>query len=133
MISGKKLRNATYSTAQHAVSGLCFIHPHIGDACLNINERHITLDLINLTYVPSIRGITKELSLSSKSLQTTFIELLKKQSIEITDIEEAYIKFFFYEQHYPSGAYIYVKAQGVEAEHAVDALGVTAEVIHENS
>lgn len=110
-----------------------FCSPHIGEACLGIREREITLNLITLHLTPNVWNITKELSLSSESLQRTFIELLSKQSIAATDIEEAYIKFFFYEQNWPTGAYIYVKAKGAEVEHAVDSLGVTAEVIHENS
>jgi len=133
MISCKKLRNAVYSTVQHSVSGLCFIHPHIGDACIEMGTREITLWLTDLEFFPELRNITRELRLSSNALKSTFIELLEKQCINISDIEKAYIKFFFYNDHGPSGAYIRVIAKNCDVEHAVDSLGVTAEVIHENS
>ena len=29
-MSTKRLRNVIQSTAHHAVSGLCYVHPHVG-------------------------------------------------------------------------------------------------------
>lgn len=133
MVSCKKLRNAVYSTVQHSVSGLCYIHPHIGDACKNIGASEITLSLIDLEFSPEFSNITKELQVSSNALKSTFFELLEKQDIKIEDIEKADIKFFFLNDHWPSGAHINVTAKNCNIEHAVDSLGVTAEVIHGNS
>jgi len=79
MVSCKKLRNAVYSTVQHSVSGLCFIHPHVGDACIKMGFREITLSLNDLEFFPELSNITKELQLSSNALKSTFFELLEKQ------------------------------------------------------
>lgn len=133
MVSFKKLRNAVFSTVQHSVSGLCFIHPHIGEACLNIGLGEISLELIDLKISPELPNKSKELHLSSEALKNTFVELLEKQGIDITDIEEANIKFFFNNDHWPSGAYISVITKNCKVEHAVDSLGVTAEVINKSN
>ena len=86
-----------------------------------------------MEFEPKLENITNELSLSSYALRRTFVELLDKQRIDFKDVDDAYIKFFFYDGHWPAGAYIKVKAQAATIEHAVDQLGVTAKIIHGNS
>jgi hypothetical protein len=132
MVSCKKLRNAVYSTVQHSVSGLCFIHPHMGEACIAMGLTKVSLDLLGLNFIPELKSIPKELKLSSEALKEKFIELLCKQGIKADEIKNAYIKFYFDQDHWPSGGHIKVISEDCNIEHAVDGLGITAKVTRRN-
>ena len=134
MTSTKKLRNVVNSTVQHSVSGLCFIHPHLGVACKQGGINSISINLLESEFIPKLIKITKELELSTNALRNKFKELLENEAISISEIKSAKIEFQFSINEYPISAYIEVITKdSIKIEHAVDSIGVTAEILNETS
>ena len=134
MTSTKKLRNIINSTVQHSVSGLCFIHPHLGVACKQTDIRSIRVNLLKQDFKPNLIKITKELELSANALRNKFNELLKNEDISTSEIKSSYIEFHFSRNEYPVSAYIEVITKdSKKIEHAVDSIGITSEILNENS
>ena len=134
MTSTKKLKNVVNSTVQHSVSGLCFVHPHLGVACKQANINSINVNLLKPDFKPNLIKITTELELSTNALRNKFIELLENEAISTSEIKSANIEFHFSSNEYPISAYIEVITKdSKKIEHAVDSIGVTAEILNENS
>ena len=95
MTSIKRLRSVIQSTAHHAVSGLCYIHPHLGEECKKEGLKKITLNLLKPEFTPKLTSVTNELELSTNALREKFRELLLVENIQVSDIENAIIVFDF--------------------------------------
>jgi len=134
MTSIKRLRSVIQSTAHHAVSGLCYVHPHLGDECKKANIKTIGVNLLNPGFDSKLPTITREIELSTNALREKFIELMTTESIQATDIKRAYAIFHFLRGSWPTSCYIkVVTMEGKNIEVAVDSSGKTAEVLHASS
>ena len=134
MTSIKRLRSVIQSTAHHAVSGLCYIHPHLGEECKKEGLKKITLNLLKPEFTPKLTSVTNELELSTNVLREKFRELLLVENIQVSDIENAIIVFDFRRGKWPTSSYIEaVTVEGKKAEVAVDSSGNTAEVLRVRS
>lgn len=134
MTSIKRLRSVIQSTAHHAVSGLCYVHPHLGEECKKSGIKKISVNLVTSDFDPELAYITKELELSTNALREKFSELLAVENIESLEIKSAYVSFGFLRGRWPTSCYIEaVTTEGKKTEVAVDSSGKTAEVLHANS
>lgn len=134
MTSIKRLRSVIQSTAHHAVSGLCYVHPHLGEACKELGIKDMTLNLLKPEITPRIQNITKEIELSTEALRQKFKELLEVEHISTSDIENAFTIFNFNQGRWPSSCYIEVTTkEAKKVVVAVDSSGKTAEVLHAHS
>lgn len=72
MPSAKRLRSVTHSTAHHSVSGLCYVHPHLGLVCKERGYRGIAVNLLAPGFNPELKDISRELMLSTSALREFF-------------------------------------------------------------
>ena len=134
MTSIKRLMSVIQSTAHHAVSGLCYVHPHLGEKCQEMGLRSIGVDLMKPGFDVKLLSITKESELSTNALREKFNELLAVEHIQAAEIKSAYARFGFVRGRWPSSCFIKVTTtEGKKAEVAVDSTGKTTEVLHASS
>lgn len=134
MTNIKRLRSVIQSTAHHAVSGMCYVHPHLGEKCKAIGIKSIDVNLLNPSFDPELQSITKELEASTNALREKFIELLASEHIKDSEIKSAYATFGFLRNRWPTSCYIeVVSVEGKKTEVAVDSTGKTAEILRASS
>lgn len=78
------------------MSGLCYVHPHLGKTCKKIGIDKISVNLLEPDFEPQLFKISRELRLSADALREKFSELLKVENINIEIITKAYALFSFY-------------------------------------
>jgi hypothetical protein len=102
MRSAKRARSVAHSLAHHAVSGLCYVHPHLGAQCRKHQKRQATIDLLHpeKSDVPGVWPRPLELSLAA--LGKKFTELLEKEHIDLGYISSATALFQFRTDQWPS-------------------------------
>ncbi len=134
MTSIKRLRSVIQSTAHHAASGLCYVHPHLGEKCKELGIRSIGVNLLKPGFDAELPSITKELELSTNALREKFHELLVVEKIPASEIQSGYATFNFIRGSWPINCYIeVVTIEGKKEEVAVDSSGITAEVLRASS
>lgn len=134
MTSIKRLRSVIQSTAHHAVSGLCYVHPHLGEECKKSGIKTICVNLVTPGFDPELPSMTRELEMSTNALRVKFNELMVIENIQASEIKSAYSKFSFLRGRWPTSCYIEVVTfEGKKTEVAVDSSGKTAEVLHASS
>jgi len=130
MQSTKRLRSVTQSTAHHSVSGLCYVHPHLGNVCKKMNSREIAVNLLDQGFVPVLNEISRELQLSTNALRDFFAALLKSENIDIEELASAEAIFQFDKGRWPSASVVRViTGDSKTIEYSVDAAGNTGEVL----
>jgi hypothetical protein len=84
------------------MSGLCYVHPHLGAQCRKHQKRQVTIDLLRpeKSNVPGVWP--KPLELSLAALGKTFAVLLEKEHIDLGYISSATALFEFRVDHWPS-------------------------------
>lgn len=128
MPSKKRYKSITHSIAHHAVSGLSFVHPHLGKACEEVNAKDVAIDLLAEEPCPNEFIHLKPLRLSLTTLKNTFIELLEKEGFSVQDVKEAVLTFSFYPHldHYCSRCFAHlVSTDGDVFEQTVNFTGKT--------
>ena len=134
MTSIKRLRSVVQSTAHHAVSGLCYVHPHLGEECKKTGIKTISVNLMTLGFDPELPSTTRELELSTSALREKFNELLAVENIQAQELKSASATFGFLRGRWPSSCYIEVVTfEGKKTEISVDSSGKTAEILHASS
>lgn len=128
MTNVKRLRSVIQSTAHHAMSGLCYIHPHLGEMCKKLELESISVNLVNSGFSAKLPAITKELEFSTNALREKFCEILAIENIQSSEVESAIATFDFLRGKWPTSCYIeVVTVEGKKVEVAVDSLGKLAE------
>lgn len=126
-MSIKRLRSVIQSTAHHAVSGLCYVHPHLGKACKSQCVKVVEVNLLEPGYAPSLLIEPKELFLSTGALREKFVEILHTEEIGVSELREASITFEFLNDVWPRASLISVKTTtGQVVEAAVGSDGNSA-------
>ena len=128
MISTKRLRSVAQSTAHHAVSGLCYLHPHLGDRCRKNGTTWECVLLIGENVVaPSNDG---PISLATDALRGKFDEILQSEGGQQSDISTAVAFFEFNRGSWPSACAVKISTEsGSEVEVAVGSDGRSAEIL----
>ena len=130
MTSIKRLRSVVHSTGHHGMSGLCYVHPHLGEACKKQKITSVSVNLLKEGFTPQLKSITKEINLSTTALRKTFIEFLDKENISKKEIGTAYILFNFVKGRWPSSCYLEVTTiENKTIEVALDTAGKKAEIL----
>jgi hypothetical protein len=116
------------------VSGLCYVHPHLGEECAKTDIKRVRVNLLQPGFEPALLDVTKELELSTTALREKFTELLKAENIDHKDIKRAGAMFSFYQGRWPSSCFLeVVTSENKKLEVAVDSAGKTAEVLRDHS
>lgn len=131
MASTKRLRSVTHSIAHHAISGLCYVHPHLGEHCKAAGLDQIGVDLLVDRFDPPVSKPTPEIVGSVAALRQRFVELLDAEGLERADLARAVIVFIFSRSdRWPAGCHIEVEKQaGVVVQDMLDFAGRRAEVL----
>ncbi len=126
MLSIKRLRSVAQSIAHHSISGLCYVHPHLGKECKNAKINLVKLNLLQFSFTPQLEPISKELYLSAIALKDKFVELLKSENIDISSIKTAYAQFSFLQDFYPDNCNVHIVTNDIKIiDITVNSLGST--------
>ena len=127
-MSVKRLRSVVHSTAQHAVSGLCCVHPHLGKACAASRIQSVSIDLIRAGFEPKLVEVTKELKLSCEALRGKFRGILLSEALDLAALLTASATFQFRGSHWPIGCHVATTTlDGTNVSATVDIAGNPAE------
>lgn len=133
-MSTKRLRSVIQSTAHHAVSGLCYVHPHLGIVCNGLGIKSVQVGLLEEKFDPALGEIPNELSLSTNALREKFLEILASEHITPAEFQDAYATFEFLQDKYPVVCCVSVRdSKGKLIEAAVGIDGNSAEVLRGHS
>jgi hypothetical protein len=134
MPSTKRLRSVTHSTAHHSVSGLCYVHPHLGSVCKEHGYREISVNLLAQAFKPELNDISRELELSTNALREFFCGVLESEKMNIADLNSAEIIFFFHKGRWPSASAVRVITnENKKIECCVDSSGRRGEILQASS
>lgn len=134
MPSTKRLRSVTHSTAHHGVSGLCYVHPHLGSICKDLGYREISVDLLKSGFDPQVAEVTIELALSTEALREFFAGLLESENISKSELTSAEAIFFFHKGRWPSASVVRVVTNEDKIiESCVDSSGRRGEILQASS
>lgn len=129
MPSEKRLKSVCNSIAQHAVSSLSFIHPHLSQACRSHGIHSISLDLISSDPCPDQFKPNEPVHLSLISLHNRFKEILTSEGFGIADIEDTILVFEFPNEYlkfedYCTNCHVHLTSKkGNEFVYSVDCFG----------
>ncbi len=119
-MSAKRLRSVIQSTAHHAVSGLCYVHPYLGSVCKKLGIESIRINLLEPNFDPELGDIPKELSLSIYALREKFYEILASEHMSQSEVQEVFVTFDFLQSKWPIECFISaLDSQGKRIEAVV--------------
>jgi len=95
MPSRKHLSAVAHDIAHHAVSGLSYLHPYLGEVCQTTGAEEITLDPSRASPLPVGCAAPQPLALSSANLHRTFLGILQAKGFVIEDVSTAELRFVF--------------------------------------
>lgn len=96
MPSQKLLNGVTHDIAHHAVSGLSYIHPYLGELCRAMKVIHIELNILKECPLPEGVVPIEPLELASKGLHLEFVRILERNGFSLADVQVATLAFSFY-------------------------------------
>lgn len=113
-MSTKRLRSVLHSTAHHAVSGLCYVHPHLGEHCKVLGLKEISVSLLTPEFDPPIEKLSKEIVYSTDALREKFREITQSEGMTEESFSSASARFSFSEGSWPSSCQVsVVTAEGI--------------------
>ena len=134
MPSTKRLRSVTHSTAHHSVSGLCYVHPHLGAVCKEQSYREISVNLLTHGFKPEPKNISREPELSTNALREFFSGVLESEKVSMAELNSAEAIFFFHNGCWPSAAVVRVITnENKKIESCVDSSGRRGEILQVSS
>ena len=126
----KRLRSVIHSIAHHAISGLCYLHPHLGIKCKEVGIKSVRLNLLTGVYEPIFNDIPRELKLSTDTLLEKFVKLLLTEKIELDNLKEATAEFKFDKESWAEYCHVnVVTVAGKPLEVVVTSMGEVGEIL----
>jgi hypothetical protein len=89
--SEKRLSSVCHSIAHHAISGLSYLHPHLGEEVRANGSTDIDIDL--LAEDPKFKN--GPLQLATSALRKKFEEILISEGFTLQDVETARLRIDF--------------------------------------
>ena len=136
MPSRKRINSVAHSTAHHAVSGLCYVNPHLRTACTRVGKRSCSIDLLAEEPCPLDFQQIDPIRLSIGALKDKFLEILRAEGFGVEDLSEATLIYEFpqFMDDFCSNCAVRLKtASGYSAMRAVDYFGRTGTVTFPNT
>jgi hypothetical protein len=113
----KRARSVIHSLAHHAVSALSFLHPRLGEECLQSGLTEVKFDLIaELITGKEFKG-SKETMSAYNALKATFEQILQSEGMDLSCIKTASINFGFKKDSWPSFCICTMTGLGTEPIH----------------
>ena len=130
MVSTMRLRSVVHSIAHYGVSGLCYIHPHLGQACKKLGVDRAEINLLAWNAKSQFEETDNKIAGAACALCEQFSAILQSENILPDDLAEATALFFFARDNWPIGCYVrVVSTSGRSIDVAVDDIGNPAEII----
>jgi hypothetical protein len=118
----KRLRSVVHSIAHHAISGLCYVHPHLGQARKRLGVKDASVDLLRPEISLVIDPIPREIALSTEALRERFAALIAGERLNIAEIKSAEAVFVYRGTcTWPDACYVQVET--IEGKRIEDAVG----------
>jgi len=89
------LKSVAHNIADHAVSGLSYLHPHAAQVSRRNGLTSLVLDLISENPLPDGIEAYEPLRLSSLALREKFVEILEKEGLNLAQLTSAYLELTF--------------------------------------
>ena len=105
MPSAKRLSSVCHSIAHHAVSGLCFIHPHLALSCRASGLTSIVIDLLRTDPCPQPLRKNRELRKEFGILRKRFEKILDSEGFKLQDVTAIVLQFEFNGSNWPSNCH----------------------------
>ena len=119
MISVKRLRSVAQSTAHHSVSGLCYLHPHLGENCKSQGTQVAKIDLIGHPEQQDSQA-ADPITLASDALRQKFGKILSSEGGKVDELEVAIALFIFELDPWPTACMVSIKTiDGKKVDSAV--------------
>jgi hypothetical protein len=129
-VSIKRLRSVAQSTGHHAVSGLCYVHPHLGEVCKALGLTLADIDLLAGKVLLDRVDLPRPLELGTRALGEKFSEILDSENIDRGTLSTARVQFQFRGSRWPVSCYVRLATtEGKIVEDAVSQDGRRAEII----
>jgi hypothetical protein len=121
MPSTKRLRSVVHSIAHHAMSGLCCVHPYLGQARKALGVERISVDLLRSTIEPALNPLPSKIEVSTDALRERFVALLSSESLDAGDLASAVATFVYKgDRTWPDACLVQVQTTaGIKVEDAV--------------
>ena len=136
MPSSKRINSVAHSTAHHAVSGLCYVNPHLRAACTRVGKKSCSINLLAKEPCPHDFQQFEPIRLSIGALKNKFLEILSAEGFGVEDLSEATLIYEFpqFMDDYCSNCAVRLKTvSGYSAMRAVDYFGRTGIVAFTNT
>ena len=128
--STKRLRSVIHSVAHHAMSGLCYVHPHLGEQCKAASVREAEVDLCAGVIRSDGLTVTEPLRRGTVALREKFVGILASEDLLPDIIESATIRFQFGGSRWPISCYAALEDEnGISLDVAVSSSGRKAETL----
>ena len=133
MKGAKRLRSIAHDIAHHAISGLSYVHPHLGERRETEHFDQISVDLLIPRFSPVLKHLPREIELSTQALRDKFATFLVSKSVDRSEIESAVATFVYRgRSSWPYACRVQIKAaSGQVIEDAVGQDGRRAEILHD--
>ena len=122
--STKRLRSVAHSIGHHAMSGLSFLHPHLGKVCATNGLTRCTLDLLSgrIAVPPGPHPAPAQMACSS--LSKRFADIQNSEGIDRSELGRSEISFYFLDGSWPSTCNVVIRTPaGIVVERAVGSDG----------
>lgn len=136
MRSQNRIASIAHSTAHHAVSGVCFVNPHLRRACIGLGRLACKIDLLADTPCPSEFLDIEPIHLSVSALRDTFVAIAKSEGFNPTDFKEAVLVYEFppHLNDYSGNCCVsIISSSGYSVTKAVDYRGNGAELFNKET
>ncbi len=95
MTSQRAIAGVAHDIAHHAVSGVCYVNPHLFLACQAAGVREASIDLLAQEPYPAGLPLVEPLRLSLSALHETFLHILQSNGFAKPDVHAATLSFQF--------------------------------------
>lgn len=136
-MSNKRLRSAIHGIGQHSLSGLSYLHPHLGEFCRRAGCRSASIDLLTGEVESLGRKPSGPLRKAAACLPARFAAILESERIDIGSLQSARIEIHFGRYPAPESGFVgpdscYLRVEteaGRVLEAAMDDVGRKARLV----
>jgi hypothetical protein len=122
MRSTKRLRSVVHSIAHHAISGLCNVHPHLGQARKRLGVKEVAVNLLGPAISLALDPMPRQIALSTAALRERFAALVAVERLNPEDIRTAVATFVYRGAcTWPDACYVLIETN--EGKRIEDAVG----------
>lgn len=134
MRSIKRLRSVVHSIAHHAISGLCHVHPDLGQARKRLGVKEVSVNLLRPEISLALDPIPSQIQRSTDALRARFAALVAGERLSIDHLSTATATFVYRGTcTWPDACYVQVETNvGKSVEDAVGDNGRRAHIIRAN-